>query len=98
MTVVVTFVMVFIVIVLVDDVVAVVIPKRHVMPMGITAVKVVTNGMGVPIRVDSFPVMKTRRANGIKWQPDVPGSQIVILITDDADEFNTIPDVSIGNC
>jgi hypothetical protein len=41
--------------------------------------------------------MKTLQPDWITGQPDIAGSQIEIRATNDADEFNTVPDVTVRN-
>ena len=58
-------------------------------------VMLIGNGMGVPIRMHPFPIMKTRHTEGLTTNPDMVWSQIVILTAGDADIFVTVPDVII---
>jgi len=59
------------------------------------AIIYIVSGVGVPIRVDPFPIMKTRHAEGFTTNPDVVRPQIVVHTADDADVFVTVPDVII---
>ena len=48
--------------------------KRRIMCADTVAVKFVVYGVGAPIRMGSFPVMKARQATCIKRQPDLVGA------------------------
>lgn len=78
--------------IMLDDVVA-----WHVMSVSIAAVEFIADGMVAPVGMNPFPVVETRRAVNIQSQPDVVGSQIVILAAHNADIFDPVPDISIRN-
>jgi hypothetical protein len=65
--------------------------------MGVVSETVIPNGLGAPIRMVSFPSMETRQSIPVTSQPDIAGPQIEIPVANDADKFNTIPDVAVRN-
>jgi hypothetical protein len=67
------------------------------MPMGIFSETIIADGIGSPIRVTSFPSMKTIQPEWITDQPDITRSQVEILVTNETDVFVTIPDVTVRN-
>jgi len=71
---------------------------RHHMTVGIVTETVVADGVVAPVGMDSFPVVKARHANRIKRQPDIARPQVKIRAANDADVFDSVPDVSIRNC
>ncbi len=71
-------------------------PWLH-MPVSISSVTIIVDSMGSPVRVAAFPSMKTIQPEWITDQPDITGSQIVVLVTNDTDVFVTIPGVTIGH-
>lgn len=98
MTVVLIFIFIFILtVVVMAHVMAHVVMTRHNMTVGVVTVKVVAYGMIAPVGMNFFPVMPARQSVGIQTQPDIAGTQIIILAADNADIFDTIPDVSIRN-
>ena len=60
--------------VIMTDIAVVAVVKRHIMCADIVAVKFVAYGVGAPIRMGSFPVMKARQTTCIKRQPDLVGA------------------------
>ena len=67
------------------------------MSIAIRPVTVIANGMDPPIRMASFPSMETVQPEGFTEQPDIAGSQIVILVAQETDVFVTVPDVTVRN-
>jgi hypothetical protein len=67
------------------------------MAIAIFPVIVIANGVVPPIGMASFPSMETIQPEGFTEQPDIAGSQIVILVADEADVLVTIPDVAVGD-
>ncbi len=67
------------------------------MSVGIFSEMVIPNGVVSPIRIVSFPATKTLQPDWITGQPDITRSQIEIRATNDADVFNAIPNVTVGN-
>jgi len=65
--------------------------------VAVMAVEFIVNGVAAPIRMDSFPVMKTRQARRIQDEPDAVGAQIIILSAHNTHIFITVPDITIGN-
>ena len=79
-----------------------VIPPRLALPwvkmsMAIVSETIIADGVTSPISMVSFPSMETLPPEWFTDQPDVAGSQIDILVTNDPDVFVTIPDVSFRN-
>ena len=70
---------------------------RHVMSVSVVAIEFVADGMVAPVGMTPFPIVEARRAASIQGQPDVVGSQIIILATNNADKFDAVPDISIRN-
>ena len=67
------------------------------MSVGILSETIIANGVVSPISMVSFPSMETLQPDGITGQPDIAGPQIEIRATNDPDEFDTIPDVTVRN-
>ena len=67
------------------------------MSVGIVSETIIANGVVSPIRMVSFPSMETLQPDWITGQPDIAGSQIEIRATNDPDEFDTVPDVTVRN-
>jgi hypothetical protein len=67
------------------------------MSMGVFSVIIIVSGMVAPIMMVSFPSMETLQPEWFTDQPDITRSQIEILVPNDTDEFDTIPDVSFRN-
>jgi len=67
------------------------------MAIAIRPVTVIADGMDPPIDVASFPSMETIQPEGFAEQPDIAGSQIVILVAHETDVFVTIPGVTVRN-
>jgi len=65
------------------------------MPIVIRSVMVIANGVIPPISMASFPSMETIQPERFTKQPDIAGSQIVILVTHETDVFVTIPGVAV---
>jgi hypothetical protein len=70
---------------------------RHVMTMGVRAEIHVDGGMGAPIRMSPFPIVKSREPIRVAIDPDVAGSEIIICAANNADKFDSVPDISIRN-
>src|ERR1700733_5245162 len=85
------------IVIVMADVMCAVIVKRHFMPVSIVTVEFIANGVGAPIRMSFFPVMKACHANGIEWQPDITGAQIIVLAADNTYKFDTVPDITVRN-
>ena len=66
-----------------------------VMPTVVVAVTFIVNGMVMPIRMISFPVMEPRQAEGFANDPNIARSQIVIAAANDTHILETVPDVII---
>lgn len=71
--------------------------QRLGMSMSISSEAVVTNGVVTPIPVAPFPSMEAVQPAGIANQPHIAGAQVVILIADNTDEFNSVPDIGVRN-
>ena len=69
----------------------------HKVAVGISSKTIIANGMDAPIGMVSFPSTETLQPDWITGQPDVARPQIEIPVADDADKFNTIPDISVWN-
>jgi hypothetical protein len=87
--------LVVIVAVAVIPILAVVLMRWLLVSWGLAAVVFILNGVGVPIRMISFPIMKTCHAKGFATQPDMAWSQIVILTANDADVLIAVPVVIV---
>jgi len=61
----------------------------------VVAVTFIVNGMVVPIRMNPFPVMEARQAEGFTNDPDIARSQIVIATANDTHILVAIPNVII---
>jgi len=64
------------------------------MSIAIGSETIIANSMFPPITMLSFPSMETLQAEWFTDQPHIARSQIEILVTNDPDEFHTIPDIS----
>jgi len=78
-------------------IVTLVMMPRMFMPLGVLAEFHVGRGVRAPIHVASFPPMKARQTYWIASNPDVVGTQVEILVANDADVFVTVPDVGVRN-
>ncbi len=58
---------------------------------------IITNGVFAPIRMASFPTVKTFQPEWVSDQPDIAGSQIEILVTHETHIFDTIPSITVRN-
>jgi hypothetical protein len=67
------------------------------MSIAIGSETIIANGVDSPIRMASFPSMETLQPKWFSGQPDVAGSQIEILVTNETDVFVAIPNVSFRN-
>jgi hypothetical protein len=67
------------------------------MPVRICPVTIVTGGVSTPIRMASFPSMKTINPPWFSHNPDIAGSQIVILVAHESDIFVAIPYITVRN-
>ena len=72
-------------------------PNRLDMSTGIFSETIIANGVLPPISMAPFPSMETLQPEWFSDQPDIARSQIEILVTNDTDEFVTIPGISVGN-
>ena len=70
---------------------------RLEMPIAIVPETIVADGVPAPIRMASFPSMETLQPVRFSDHPDIAGTQITILVANDADVFVAIPDVIIGD-
>src|SRR5277367_1149713 len=73
-------------IIMLDGIVA-----RHVMTVGVRAEFHVDGGMGAPVRMSPFPIVKSREPIRVANEPDIAGTQIIIIRSDNADKFDAIP-------
>jgi hypothetical protein len=62
----------------------------------VAAINFIVSGVSAPIGMDFFPVMKASQSNRVANDPDVARSQIIVLTADDADKFDTVPNIIIG--
>jgi hypothetical protein len=85
-----------IVVIMIGRAVMVIMHRRGMRIMVSAAEFDVHNGMGAPIGMDALPVIETVQADGIHHDPGVTGAEVVVLATDDADIFITVPIVIIG--
>jgi hypothetical protein len=67
------------------------------MSIAIGSETIIANGVAAPIRMASFPSMETLQPEWFTDQPDIARSQIEILVTNETDVFDTIPDVTVRN-
>jgi len=67
------------------------------MSLGVAAVMFVGDGMGMPIRMNSFPVMKALKPPWFTTEPDIAWPQIEIHTAHQAHIFVTVPDVIVRN-
>ena len=67
------------------------------MAVGIFSVTIIANGVVPPIRMTAFPAVETFQAVRPGDEPDIAGAKIEILVPDEADVFDTVPSVSVGN-
>ena len=67
------------------------------MSVGIFSEAIIANGVLPPIRMVSFPSMKTLQPDWITDQPDTASSQIEILVTNQTDVFAIKLDVTVRN-
>jgi hypothetical protein len=67
------------------------------MAMGIFSVTIIASGVASPISMAALPAMEAFQPVRSGDQPDIAWSQIEILVPDQADVFDTIPSVSLGN-
>lgn len=58
-------------------------------------VMVVVDGMSAPIRVDHLPALETMESHRIANDPDIAGSQIIILVAHHTDVFVAVPGVVV---
>ena len=72
------------------------VPRMHV-AVRIQTIIHVRRGMCAPIGMALFPFMETYQPDGIAREPVATGAQIEIIRTDDTDEFDAIPDISVRN-
>ena len=79
-------------------IVAVIIVKRHIVPLGIAAVKLITSGMGAPSRMHLFPIVKPFQVGCVERQPNLGRPQIIILGPHNADILLAVPGIGFGNC
>src|ERR1039458_288252 len=68
-----------------------------ILSMGVFSVNIIASGVVSPITMVSFPSMETLQPERFSDQPDIARSQIKILITNETDEFDPIPDVTFRN-
>jgi len=68
-----------------------------IMSMAVVPVTVIANGMGMPVRMVSFPSVKAIQSPGFTTQPDIARPQIEIDTAHKADVFVTVPDVIVRN-
>src|ERR1700733_3818465 len=76
--------------------------SRLVMPwmnmsIAIGSETIIANSVFSPIRMASFPSMKTLQPEWFSDQPDITKSQIEILVTNETDVFVAIPGVTVRN-
>ena len=55
----------------------------------------IVNSVGMPIRVFPFPIMEAMQPVSIHDHPYISRTQVIILVTHDANVFITIPIVTI---
>ena len=67
------------------------------MSQGIFSVTIIASRVATPISVATFPSMETCQPVWSGDQPDITGSQIEILIPHQADIFDPIPSVILGD-
>ena len=67
------------------------------MSMVVVSITIIANGVGSPVTMVSFPSMETLQPERFTDQPDIAGSQIEILVTDETDIFDPIPGVIVRN-
>jgi len=72
-------------------------PQRYVVTVGVIAKFLVPYGMVAPVRMTSLPAVEALQPDRIARDPDVAGSQIEIIRTDDAHVFIAVPDIGIGH-
>lgn len=65
--------------------------------MGIFSVMIIADGVVPPIRMSPFPAVEAFQAVRSGDKPDIAGAQVEILVPDQADVFNAVPGVSLGN-
>ena len=71
--------------------------ERHLVSVGIAAILIVADGVKAPVGMTSFPTMEALQPGSIKGQPDMVGSQIILVAAHQADIFIAVPDVFIRN-
>jgi len=67
------------------------------MAVRIVAEPCIDGHMHAPVGMDADVGMEMIQAHGVAEEPDVAGSEVIILIADDADVFVAIPDIGIGH-
>ena len=67
------------------------------MSVGVFPETIIANSVVSPIRMVPFPSMETLQPDRVTGQPDIAGSQIEIRATNDPDEFDTVPNVTVRN-
>ncbi len=67
------------------------------MAVGIVAEPIIEGHVHAPVGMDADVGMEMTQAHGVAEEPDVAGSEVVILIADDADVFIAVPDIGIGH-
>ena len=70
-------------------------PQRYVVTVGVIAKFLVPYGMVAPVRMASLPAVEALQPDRIARDPDVAGSQIEIIRTDDPYVFISVPDIGI---
>lgn len=67
------------------------------MAMAVSAEMIIPSGVVPPIAMAIFPAMETIQTVRIGDDPDVAGSQIIILAAHETDVFIAIPNVFVRN-
>lgn len=72
-------VMIIVMAVIIVIIMAVIFMERNFMAMSVVAVALVANRVGAPVSVTCFPFMPSLKARSIHCQPNIAGTQIVVL-------------------
>lgn len=64
-------------------------------PKAVSSETVIANGVRSPIRMEPFPVMETRQADGIASHPDIARPEVKTGVADESHVFHPIPDVGV---
>jgi hypothetical protein len=70
---------------------------RLIMSVTVVPVTFIDSDMDAPVGMVSFPSMKAFQPDRVGDNPDIAGPQIIILVAYNADVFDAIPDITIGN-